>query len=487
MPNLKIKSEVKLEDQSDVSSQILLPQTLTTVDEFIARRLKFIANMPENSVALFSAAKEVTRSNDTEYPFCQNKNFFYLTGFNEADALLVLIKGLEQNKDQENGKSGTEAEQLQSILFCHAKDPLHEIWHGRRIGPDKAQQSYGFDSVFPLDELEHLIPSYLNAKSQLFFCQGVDKRFDQKIYAWLDVLRKSGKQGDKAPNIMVDCAALLADMRLFKSENELNIMRKVNHISGLAHTRAMQHCARQNVEGVFEYQIEAEILHEFARHGARHPAYASIVAGGDNANILHYTDNCDLLNNGDLLLIDAGGELAGYAADITRTFPVNGKFNAEQSAVYQLVLDAQMLAINEIKPNNTLAHLNAIVNEFLTVGLHKLGILSGELPQLIKDKECKKYFIHGLGHWLGLDVHDVGDYHSDKQRQQRRKFEPGMVMTIEPGLYIPLSDENVDKKWRGIAVRIEDNVLVTEQGFENLTVNAPKTIAEIEAFMIKAM
>ncbi|NQY36577.1 MAG: aminopeptidase P N-terminal domain-containing protein [Alteromonadaceae bacterium] len=491
MSNLKVKSKVQEKAQSDIPSQTVLPQTLTTVDEFVARRNKFMANMPENSVALFPAAKEVTRSNDTEYAFCQNKNFFYLTGFNEADALLVLVKGPEQNKDQENGKSGTEAEQVRSVLFCHAKDPLHEIWHGRRVGPDKAQQTYGFDAVFPLDELEDLILPYLNAKSQLLFCQGVDKSCDQKIYAWIGDLRKSARQGDKAPKILVDCTDMLADMRLYKSDNELNIMRKVNHISGLAHTRAMQQCAVRNAEGLFEYQIEAEILHEFARHGARHPAYASIVAGGDNANILHYTDNFDLLNNGDLLLIDAGGELAGYAADITRTFPVNGKFNAEQSAIYQLVLDAQMLAINEIKPDNTLAHLNAIVNEFLTVGLHKLGILSGELPQLIKDKACKKYFIHGLGHWLGLDVHDVGDYHSDKQRQQHRKFEPGMVMTIEPGIYIPLSpeigDENVDEKWLGIAVRIEDNVLVTEQGFENLTVNAPKTIAEIETLMAAAI
>jgi Xaa-Pro aminopeptidase len=238
--------------------------------------------------------------------------------------------------------------------------------------------------------------------------------------------------------------------------------------------------------GQFEYQVEAEILHEFALHGCRHPAYASIVAGGDNANILHYTANSDVLKNNELLLIDAGAELSGYAADITRTFPVNGQFTTEQKAIYQLVLDAKNLAINAIKPGMSFAKLNVLSNAFLTQGLVDLGILKGDLTELISDKKVKEYFIHGLGHWLGLDVHDVGDYHINTDREQLRAFEVGMVMTIEPGIYIPLSDFSVEAKWRGIGVRIEDNIAVTATGFENFTANSPQTIADIEALMIKA-
>ena len=259
-------------------------------------------------------------------------------------------------------------------------------------------------------------------------------------------------------------------------------MRHANYISGLAHQRAMQNC----YVGKFEYQIEAEILHEFAHAGARHPAYASIVAGGDNANILHYTDNSDILKDNELLLIDAGGELGGYAADITRTFPINGKFTVEQKALYQLVLDAKNLAVNAIKPNACFAELNNIVNVFLTKGLLELGIFSGDIDELIETKAIKEYFIHGLGHWLGLDVHDVGDYQINDKKEQGRGFSVGMVMTIEPGLYIPLTDLSVDKKWRGIGIRIEDNIVVTEQGFENLTANSPDEIKDIEALMAKS-
>jgi Xaa-Pro aminopeptidase len=268
-------------------------------------------------------------------------------------------------------------------------------------------------------------------------------------------------------------------MRLIKSAGELEIMRRVNVISGAAHTRAMQ----QSAIGKFEYQLEAEILHEFSSNGARHPAYGTIVAGGDNGNILHYTNNDDVLKDNELILIDAGGELSGYAADITRTFPVNGKFTKSQQEIYQLVLDAQNLAIEAIKPKATFAELNILVNNFLTTGLHRMGILSGDLTILLEEKACKKYFIHGLGHWLGLDVHDVGDYQSNDKREQCRPFEQGMVMTIEPGIYIPLDDYSVAEKWRGIAVRIEDNIAVTDQGHENLTVNAPKLIFEIEKVM----
>lgn len=444
----------------------MIKNTLLSVAEFCQRRNDFIAQMPVNSIALISAGQEVTRSNDTEYPFCQNKHFYYLTGFNEPDAILALIKG-------------DEATAAQSVLFSREKDHQQEIWHGRRVGQVQAVDVYQFNKCFSLAEIDEQLLPLMAGKTALLICQHEQKAFQQQVLSWLAEIKKAARTGVKAPTSLIDCSTLLDEMRLHKSNAELDIMRQVNLISGGAHQRAMQ----QTKAGKFEYQIEAELLHEFSTNGARYPAYSSIVAGGDNANILHYTDNDDVLNDGDLLLIDAGGELAGYAADITRTFPVNGKFTAAQQVIYQLVLDSQNLAIAAIKPEQNLAELNRIVCDFLTRGLHDLGILKGNLNILLVQRACKKYFIHGLGHWLGLDVHDVGDYHANQQREQLRPFVAGMVMTIEPGIYIPKNDQTVDEKWRGIGVRIEDNVLVTATGYENLTVNAPKTIAEIEALM----
>lgn len=446
----------------------MIKNTLLPVAEFCQRRSNFIAQMPANSIALISAGKEITRSNDTEYPFCQNKHFYYLTGFNEPDAILVLVK-TEQ------------ATSAQSILFSREKDLLQEIWHGRRVGQKQAVIDYQVDSCFSLAEVDEQLLPLIAGKNAVLTCQPELVEFQQQVLGWLNQVRKLARSGVKAPKSLIDCSELIDEMRLHKSPAELDIMRQVNVISGAAHQRAML----QTQAGKFEYQIEAELLHEFATNGARYPAYGSIVAGGDNANILHYTNNDDVLNNGDLLLIDAGGELAGYAADITRTFPVNGKFTEPQALIYQLVLDSQQIAINAIKPQQTFAELNRLVCDFLTQGLYDLGILTGDLTQLLAQKACKKYFIHGLGHWLGLDVHDVGDYHSNQQREQHRPFATGMVMTIEPGIYIPLTDKSVDEKWRGIGVRIEDNIAVTATGFENLTVNAPKTIVEIEALMSK--
>ncbi|PKG86483.1 Xaa-Pro aminopeptidase [Colwellia sp. 75C3] len=434
------------------------------LSDYGKHRAALMAKMPNNSIALFPAASELTRSNDTEYAFCQNKNFFYLTGFNEPDALLVLLKSEQGNTE--------------SILFSLPKDPLHEIWQGRRVGQLKAVQDYGVDKSFEVADIDNLLSDYLNGKSQVFF--GFDDHtFAAQVFTWLKQVKSSIRQGANAPQQLNDSDPIVAELRLIKSENELALMRQANHISGLAHQRAMQNC----FVGKFEYQVEADILHEFARHGARHPAYASIVAGGDNANILHYTANSDVLKDNELLLIDAGAELAGYAADITRTFPVNGKYTPEQKAIYQLVLDAKNLAINAIKPGMCFAKLNVLTNAFLTQGLVDLGILQGDLTELISDKKIKEYFIHGLGHWLGLDVHDVGDYHINTDREQLRAFEQGMVMTIEPGIYIPLSDLSVEEKWRGIGVRIEDNIAVTETGFENFSVNSPQTIEDIEELM----
>jgi Xaa-Pro aminopeptidase len=441
--------------------------TQLPLSDYGNHRAAFMAEMPNNSIALFPAASDVTRSNDTEYAFCQNKNFFYLTGFNEPDALLVLLKS-------EEGNTGT-------VLFSLPKDPLHEIWQGRRIGQVKVVQDYSIDESFEVAELNIRLPDYLEGNTQVFFGFS-DHDFAAQVFIWLKQVKRNIRQGANTPQNLTDSDPMVAELRLIKTENEQALMRQANHISGLAHQRAMQQCQ----EGKFEYQIEADILHEFALHGARNPAYASIVAGGDNANILHYTDNSDILKNNELLLIDAGAELAGYAADITRTFPINGQFTPAQKAIYQLVLDAKNLAINAIKPGMSFAKLNVLTNAFLTQGLVDLGILQGNVTKLISDKKVKEYFIHGLGHWLGLDVHDVGDYHISTDREQLRAFEVGMVMTIEPGIYIPLNDLSVEEKWRGIGIRIEDNIAVTATGFENFTVNSPQTIEDIEALMRKA-
>ncbi|MDN3651860.1 Xaa-Pro aminopeptidase [Thalassotalea ponticola] len=440
----------------------MMKHTRIDVAEFVERRQRLLAQMPDNSVALIPANKEVTRSRDTEFLFCQDKDFYYLTGFHEPDALLVLVKG----------------EQSESILFCRDKDPAQEVWHGRRVGAEKAQQAFNFDLTYTLDELEQVLPMYINQRDVLLFAQGAQKTFDEMVFAILDILRAGFKHGFKAPHTLTDIRDLIHEMRLFKSPAEIAIMREANAITGNAHCRAMKFCQH----GVFEYQVEAEILHEFAKNGARTAAYGSIVGGGENATILHYTDNDEVLINDELLLIDAGAELSGYAADITRTFPVNGKFSEQQKALYNVVLDAQNATIEAIKPGVSFAQLNTIACDVLTRGLYDLGLLTGDLDQLIEEKACKQYFIHGLGHWLGLDVHDVGDYHVDQDKNQRRPFEPGMVLTIEPGLYID-AEADVDEHYQGLGIRIEDNILVTENGFENLTVNAPKTVDEIEALM----
>ncbi|TKB47711.1 Xaa-Pro aminopeptidase [Thalassotalea mangrovi] len=450
-------------------------KTHIDVSEYQQRRYRLLAQMPANSVALIPAAKEVTRSRDTEFLFCQDKDFFFLSGFYEPDALLVLIKGDDATTAEQVASN---LDSNETILFCRDKDPHAEVWQGRRVGPEDAQSQYGFEHAYGLSELEQVLPMYLNGRQSVYFAQGLQKSFDEMVFAILDILRNGVKQGFVAPTTLCDIRPQLAEMRLIKSAAELDIMRSANQISGNAHQRAMKFCQ----PGKFEYQVEAEILHEFASNGARTAAYGSIVGGGENATILHYTDNQDVLLDGELLLIDAGAELCGYAADITRTFPVNGKFSEEQATLYNLVLESQIAAINTIKPGSNFALANDAANEVLTRGLHQLGILKGDLEQLIADNACKQYFIHGLGHWLGLDVHDVGDYQMDENRRQLRPFEPGMVMTIEPGIYID-AEADVDERWKGIGIRIEDNILVTEDGHENLTVNAPKTIADIEALM----
>ncbi|MBB1387637.1 Xaa-Pro aminopeptidase [Pseudoalteromonas sp. SG45-5] len=430
--------------------------------EFKARRERLLAQMDKNSVAIIPAASEVTRSRDTEYAFRQDSDFFYLTGFNEPDAVLVLCN----NSD------------TPSTLFCLNKDKLAEIWHGRRIGFDKAKSEYLFDETYALSELSEQLLNLVNGQQILFYAQGTYPAFDGKVFSLLNRLRSAPKKGYKAPDTIKDVRSLIHEMRLFKSPSEIEIMREGCEISARGHMRAM----RYSHVGATEFQLEAELHHHYAMNGAPHPAYGTIVGSGDNANILHYTQNSDVLKSGDLVLIDSGCELQGYAADITRTFPINGKFSEEQAALYNVVLKAQDVAFGEVKPGGYLSHANKLAMEVMTQGLLDLGILTGDFDELMAKGACKEYYMHGLGHWLGLDVHDVGDY---KQDNVERAFEPGMVLTIEPGLYIS-EDSNAPQKYKGIGIRIEDNLLVTENGHENLTLSVPKTISDIEALMQSA-
>ncbi|TMP07007.1 Xaa-Pro aminopeptidase [Pseudoalteromonas sp. S3178] len=430
--------------------------------EFKARRESLLAQMDANSVAIIPAASEVTRSRDTEYAFRQDSDFFYLTGFNEPDAVLVLSNNCD----------------IPSTLFCLDKDKLAEIWHGRRIGFDKAKSDYLFDEAYPLSELNDKLVTMLNEKDAIYFAQGAYPSFDTKVLSLLGTLRSGSRKGLKAPGTIKEIRGLIHEMRLFKSPSEVNIMREGCEISARGHMRAM----RYSHPGATEFQLEAELHHHYAMNGAPHPAYGTIVGSGDNANILHYTQNSDVLKAGDLVLIDSGCELQGYAADITRTFPVNGQFSEPQAALYNIVLKAQEVAFEEVKPGGFMSHANKRAMQVMTQGLLELGILTGDFDELMAKGACKEYYMHGLGHWLGLDVHDVGDY---KQNNVERAFEPGMVLTIEPGLYIS-EDSNAPQQYKGIGIRIEDNLLITESGHENLTLSVPKTINDIETLMQSA-
>lgn len=431
-------------------------------DCYLQRRQRLFAQLPANSVALLPAASEQSRSRDTEYPFRQNSDFWYYTGFNEPDALLIL------SKDQQA--------HCEALLLCRDKDPLAEVWQGRRLGPAAALTTLGLNAA-SISEQQAQLTQAINGKSAVYLNLGEHPALEQQLASIMQSLRQREKRGDMAPVTLHDLRPLSSEQRLIKEEAELAIMRRAGQISSQAHHRAMQFCHA----GAFEYQLEAEILHEFAMQGARYPAYNSIVGSGENGCILHYTENSSPLKDGDLVLIDAGCELAGYAADISRTFPVSGRFAPEQAALYQLVLDAQFACIDAVKPGTTFAQLNAIAEQILTQGLLQLGILQGDLTELITSKACKQYFMHGIGHWLGLDVHDVGAY---KVAGEDRPFAPGMVLTIEPGLYIAPGSEAA-ANWWGLAVRIEDNILVTATGAENLTAACVKSLTDIEQLMRK--
>jgi Xaa-Pro aminopeptidase len=429
--------------------------------EFARRRKNLMALMESNSIAIIPSAHDQVRSRDTEFPFRQDSDFYYLSGFVEPAAVLVLIPGRKHG---------------QFVLFCRDRDPKMERWHGFRAGPDGACEAFAADDAFPIGDIDEILPGLIEGRDRVYYSMGRSTDFDQQIMSWVNRIRSKEASGAVPPGEFTDLDHMLHDLRLFKSAAELRLMRRAGEITAAAHVRAMRHCRPR----MREYQLEAEILHEFATSGARHPAYSSIVGSGDNGCVMHYVENASKMRSGDLVLIDAGCEFEYYAADVTRTFPVNGRYSTEQRALYELVLAGQLAAIAAIVPGNHWNQPHDASVQVITEGLVKLGLLKGGIASLIKRGAYQKFYMHKAGHWLGLDVHDVGDY---RIAGEWRLLEPGMVMTVEPGIYISPNNTRVAKKWRGIGIRIEDDVIVTADGNEVITSGVPKTVAEIEALM----
>ncbi len=415
----------------------------------------------EDAVVILPTAPMRTRNRDVEYPYRPDSDFYYLTGFPEPEAVAVLAPGRPHGD---------------YVLFCRERDPQMETWNGARAGQDGAVETYGASDSFPFADIDDILPGLLENRERVYYTMGIHAEFDQRLIGWINRLRAQGRAGVHAPGEFVALDHLLHDMRLFKSAAEVRTMRKAGQISARAHRRAMQCCR----PGVWEYQLEAELLHEFMHAGSRSPAYPSIVGGGANGCVLHYIENSAALNEGELVLIDAGAEYDYYAADITRTFPVSGAFSPAQRALYEVVLAAQEAAIEKVRPGNHWNEPHTAAVRVLTEGMVELGILKGQPRQLIKDGAYRRFYMHRTGHWLGMDVHDVGDYKIDGEW---RLLEPGMVMTVEPGLYIPAGSRGVAKKWWNIGIRIEDDVLVTKDGCEVLTADAPKHPDDIESVM----
>lgn len=434
---------------------------MITKQEFARRRHNLMQTMEQGSIAIVASSQELVRSRDTHFMFRQDSDFHYLCGFPEPNAVLALIPGREHGE---------------FVLFCNDKDPQQESWHGRRIGPEAACEKYGADDAFPIDDIDEILPGMMEGRHRIYYEMGKNTGLDNQIMSWVNKIRSQVKKGAQPPGEFIDLRHALHDMRLIKSAAEQKLMKQSAEIAADAHKRAMQVCK----PGMTELEIEAELHYEFTRQGARFPAYSSIVASGDNACILHYTENQSKLKNGEMLLIDAGAEYQGYASDITRTFPINGKFTPAQKELYNLVLEAQLAAIETVKPGNHWMQPHEAAVDVLTEGMIGLGILEGDKQALIEQEAYKQYYMHKTGHWIGLDVHDVGDYSIDGEP---RMLESGMVLTVEPAIYIPKDDDTVAKKYRGTGIRIEDDIVVTSDGHEVLSAGVVKTVEEIETLM----
>ncbi len=416
----------------------------------------------DDAIVIVPAAAERIRSRDTHYPYRQDSDLLYLTGFPEPEAVLALIPGRRHGE---------------AILFCRERDPEREGWDGPRVGPEGAVQAFGVDDAYPITDLDDILPGLLEGRSRVYYHFGRDVEFDLKLIGWLNRVRAQVRSGAQPPHEFLELGHLLDELRLFKDAGELKLMQKAADVSVAAHEAAMR-AARP---GIAEYELQAELEYVFRRHAGL-PAYNSIVGAGANACVLHYNANSGAARDGELVLIDAGAEVQGYAADITRTFPVNGRFSPAQRALHDLVGQAHAAALATARPGEVWDAIHEAAVATLAEGLLRLGLLKGKLEKVIADGSYKRFYRHKTGHWLGLDVHDVGDYRVDGQS---RVLEPGMVFTIEPGLYVDANDTTVDAKWRGIGIRTEDDVLVTKDGARMLTAALARSADEIEAFMAR--
>jgi Xaa-Pro aminopeptidase len=428
---------------------------------FAKRRREVMQLMGPGAIAIIPTAPERSRNGDVHFPFRPDSDFYYLTHFPEPEAVAVLVPGRDHGE---------------FVLFCRDRNPEKEIWEGHRAGLDGACETYGADDAFPIEDIADIMPGLLENRDKVFCSMGRYADFDHSLLNWVNEVRHKSRAGVSAPGEFVDLSHILHELRLVKRPEEVKLMKRAAKVSAAAHRRAMQACR----PGMMEYQVQAELEYEFRRGGSEFPAYPPIVAAGANACVLHYTENVSELRDGDLLLIDAGAEFDCYAADITRTFPVNGTYTAEQKAVYEVVLQAQLAAIDAVKPGNHWNEPHEIAVQVLVDGLLDLKLLTGSREDAIEGGHYRRFYMHRTGHWLGMDVHDVGDY---KVENDWRILEPGMVLTVEPGLYIAPGSEDIDKRWWGIGIRIEDDVLVSKSGHDVLSKDVPKAVGEIEALM----
>ncbi len=430
--------------------------------EFSKRRRQLMRLMGRDAIAIVPAAPVRMRNSDVDYAFRQDSDFHYLTGFGEPDSVAVLMPGRPAGE---------------YVLFVRDRDPAREIWDGKRAGPAGAVADFAADDAFPISDIDEILPGMLEQRERVYYTMGLNQEFDQRVVGWVNELRAQARAGRHPPQEFVALDHVLHDMRLFKSRAEIGLMRRAGQIGAGAHIRAMKFCQ----PGKNEFEVMAELVHEFGRFGAD-TSYHPIVGGGANSCVLHYRDNNARLNDGDLLLIDAGCEYQFYASDITRTLPVNGRYSPEQRAVYEVVLTAQRAAFAKVKPGNHWNEPHDAAVRAVTQGLVRIGLLKGPVPALIRDEAYKRFFMHRTGHWLGIDVHDVGDY---KVGDQWRVFEPGMTLTVEPGVYIAAGTKGVPKRFWNIGVRIEDDVAVTRDGCEVLTAGVPTDPDAIEALMAR--
>lgn len=429
-------------------------------DIYARRRAELVNQIGENDIVIVPTSPERSRNGDVVYQFRPDSDFHYLCGFDEPEAVMVISPGRAQGE---------------FVIFCREKDRFREMWDGRRHGLEGAMDVFGANDAFPFEDMHEILPGMMEEKEKVFTTVGRYPDFDAQLLGWMNKIKQDTRRGKHAPYEFVDLNHILHEQRLFKRPDEINLMRKAGKMSAAGHLRAMQTCR----PGMYEYQVQAEMECEFRKAGSHYNAYPSIVAGGENACILHYVENDAVLRNGDLLLIDAGAEYQCYASDISRTFPVNGRFSGEQKALYEIVIDAQEAAFEKCSAGHTWDEPHQAAVRVISQGLIDEGLLQGSLDDVLENKRYSQFYMHRTGHWLGMDVHDVGDYQVE---DDWRELEQGMVFTVEPGIYVSASSD-VDERWHNIGIRVEDNVLVQKDGYENFTEAAPKTVADIEAAM----